>query len=118
MFSEMKIAGLLQKVDTLNPKALPTRQTFNMATINGAKALGINAGLIKEDKLADIVLVNTLTPNMVPLRNPLTNIVYSALGNDVDTVICDGKILMQDKQLTTINENEIIEDIQIAAKEL
>ena len=118
MFSEMKIAGLLQKVDTLNPKALPTRQTFNMATINGAKALGINAGLIKEDKLADIVLVNTFTPNMVPLRNPLTNIVYSALGNDVDTVICDGKILMQDKQLTTINENEIIEDIQIAAKEL
>lgn len=118
MFSEMKIAGLLQKVDTLNPKALPTRQTFNMATVNGAKALGINAGIIKEDKLADIILVDTLTPHMVPLRNPLTNIVYSALGNDVDTVICDGKILMQNKQLTTINETEIIEDIQIAAKEL
>lgn len=118
MFSEMKIAGLLQKVDTLNPKVLPTRQVFDMATVNGAKALGMDAGVIEEGKLADIVLVNTHTPNMMPLRNPLTNIVYSALGNDVDTLICDGKILLRDKQLTTINEEEIIEDIQIAAKEL
>lgn len=118
MFSEMKIAGLLQKVDTLNPKALPTRQTFNMATVNGAKALGINAGSIEAGKLADIVLVDTHVPHMMPLRNPLTNIVYSALGNDVNTVICDGKILLKEKQLTTINEAEIIEDIQQAATQL
>ena len=99
-------------------QVLPAQETFNMATKNGAKALGIDAGIIEEGKLADIILVNTLTPHMSPVRNPLSNIIYSALGNDVDTVICDGKVLLENKNLTTINEKEVIEDVKIAAAEL
>ena len=118
MFSEMKLAALLQKVNLLDPQVLPAQETFNMATKNGAKALGIDAGIIEEGKLADIILVNTLTPHMSPVRNPLSNIIYSALGNDVDTVICDGKVLLENKNLTTINEKEVIEDVKIAAAEL
>lgn len=118
MFSEMKLTALLQKVDTLDPKVLPARTTFDMATKNGAKALGVDAGEIKEGKLADIVLVDTNVPHMTPNRNPLSNIIYSALGSDVDTVICDGKILLENKELKTINEKEVIEDAKIAASNL
>lgn len=118
MFSEMKLTALLQKVNTLDPKVLPAKETFDMATKNGAKALGVNSGEIKEGKLADIILVNTNVPHMTPVRNPLSNIIYSALGTDVDTVICDGKILMENKELKTINEKEVISDAINAAAEL
>ncbi len=118
MFSEMKLTALLQKVNTLDPKVLPAQATFSMATKNGAKALGVDAGEIKEGKLADIILVDIQTPHMTPLSNPLSNIIYSALGSDVDTVICDGKILLENKELTTLNEQEIMEEAKIAAKEL
>ncbi len=118
MFSEMKLTALLQKVNTLDPKVLPAKETFDMATKNGAKALGVNSGEIKEGKLADIILVNTNVPHMTPVRNPLSNIIYSALGTDVDTVICDGKILMENKELKTINEKEVISDAINAATEL
>lgn len=111
MFSEMKLAGLLQKVNSLDSKVLTTGEIIKIATQNGAKALGLNTGIIEEQKLADIILVDTKVPHMTPLRNPLSNIVYSALGTDVNTVICDGKILMEDKKLTTINEEEIIENV-------
>ena len=118
MFSEMKLATLLQKVDQLNPQALPAQETLNMATVNGAKALGIDAGQISEGKLADIVLVDTKVPHMTPVRNALSNIIYSSLGTDVNTVICNGNILLEDKELTTINEAEIIEEVNEKAFQL
>lgn len=118
MFSEMKLTALLQKVNTMNAKTLPAQATFNMATENGARALGINTGSIKEGKLADIVLVNMNVPHMIPVRNPLSNIIYSALGSDVDTVICDGQLLLEDKKLLTINEEDAIYDAELAAQQL
>lgn len=118
MFSEMKLTALLQKVNTMNAKTLPAQATFNMATENGDRALGINTGSIKEGKLADIVLVNMNVPHMIPVRNPLSNIIYSALGSDVDTVICDGQLLLEDKKLLTINEEDAIYDAKLAAQQL
>lgn len=118
MFSEMKLTSFLQKVNLLNPQVLPTKDTFDMATKNGAKALGLNTGSIEVDKLADIILVDTLVPHMTPVRNPLSNIIYSSLGNDVDTVICNGKILLENKKLQTINEQEIIQEVNEHAFEL
>ncbi|RAP52863.1 MAG: N-ethylammeline chlorohydrolase [Methanosphaera sp. rholeuAM270] len=118
MFSEMKLTALLQKVKLLDPTVLPTRDTFNMATVNGAKALGLNAGVIEEGKLADIVIVDTLVPHMTPLRNALSNIIYSSLGTDVETVICNGEILLENKKLLTINEQEIIQEVNERAFEL
>ena len=118
MFSEMKLTAFLQKVNLLDPQVLPTKDTFNMATKNGAKALGINAGVLQEGKLADIILVDTLVPHMTPVRNALSNIIYSALGTDVDTTICNGKILYENKELKTINEQEIIRKVNERAFEL
>lgn len=118
MFSEMKLTALLQKVNQLDPRVLPTWDTFNMATKNGAKALGLNTGIIEEGKLADIIMVDTLVPHMTPVRNALSNIIYSSLGTDVDTVICNGKILLENKELKTINEQEIIQEVSQRAFEL
>lgn len=118
MFSEMKLTAFLQKVNTLNPQVLPTNDTFAMATKNGADALGINAGILEEGKLADIILVDTLVPHMTPVRNALSNIIYSSLGSDVDTVICNGKVLLENKELKTINEQEIIREVNERAFEL
>ena len=118
MFSEMKLTAFLQKVNTLNPQVLPTKDTFAMATKNGAKALGINAGSLREGKLADIVMVDTLVPHMTPVRDALSNIIYSSLGSDVDTVICNGKILLENKVLKTINEQEVIQEVNERAFEL
>lgn len=118
MFSEMKLTAFLQKVNTLDPRVLPTKETFAMATKNGAKSLGINAGNLQEGKLADIILVDTLVPHMTPVRNALSNIIYSSLGSDVDTVICNGKILLENKELKTINEQEIIQEVNERAFEL
>lgn len=117
MFSEMKLTALLQKVDTLDPKVANTKEVFDMATVNAANALGINSGEIKEGKLADIMLIDANVPHMVPMIDVMSNIIYSSL-NDVNTVICDGKILLQDKELQTINEAEIMKDVKVAAKEL
>ena len=118
MFSEMKTMALLQKVNTLNPKVLNTKTTIDIATKNGAEALGLEAGEIKSGKLADIILVDTKLPHMTPLRSPQSNIVYSTLGSDVNTVIIDGKIVMEDRILTNLNEKEIIEDVSQLAKQL
>ena len=57
-------------------------------------------------------------PHMIPVRNPLSNIIYSALGSDVDTVICDGQLLLEDKKLLTINEEDAIYDAKLAAQQL
>ena len=118
MFSEMKLTAFLQKVNTLDPQVLPTKETFAMATKNGAKSLGINAGNLQEGKLADIILVDTLVPHMTPVRNALSNVIYSSLGSDVDTVICNGKILLENKELKTINEQEIIQEVNERAFDL
>lgn len=95
MFESMKFASLLQKVHLYDPTALPAKEAYEMATLNGAKALGINAGAIKEDMFADIILINRNRPELTPGKNLAADLVYSAKGSCVDTVICGGKVLME-----------------------
>ncbi len=114
MFEEMKFASLLQKVHSMDPTALPKNEVFRMATINGAKTLGINAGEIKEGKLADIILIDLNTPAFAPNHDVISNLVYST--PKVDTVICDGKILMENGKVP--GEQEIIKHAERIAKKL
>lgn len=118
MFQEMKTASLLQKVNLEDPTALPAMDVFGMATLNGARALGIDAGLIAPGKLADIVILNTRRPHLTPWRNPPSHTVYSASGADVDTVICDGRILLRDGELEVLEEKYVMELAEAAAAEL
>lgn len=116
MFEEMKFASLLQKLNTNNPTVMPASEAFEMATLNGAKAFGLNCGEIKEGKVADLLLVDLKDINLNPRHNLVSNIVYAANGNCVDTTICDGKILMQNKKIP--GEEEIIEKANQVAFDL
>ncbi|MDI9617904.1 amidohydrolase family protein [Methanothermobacter sp.] len=118
MFEEMKTASLLQKVRLHDPTALPAMDVFRMATVNGAEALGIKSGLIEEGMLADLVVLNTRRPHLTPWRNPASHLVYSASGADVDTVICDGRILLLEDKLKVLDEEYVMELAEGAAEEL
>jgi 5-methylthioadenosine/S-adenosylhomocysteine deaminase len=121
LIEEMKTASLLQKVSTLDPKVLNSNQAIEMATIKGAEALGMDSqiGSIEVGKKADIILIDTNAVNMVPDSSSLSsNIVYSANGSNVDTTICNGKVLMENKKLTALDEDEIYAKARQAIKEL
>ena len=120
LFEEMKISALLQKVNTMDPTVLSAENVYKMATINGANSLGLEneIGSIEVGKKADIVLVNMKIPKLTPFRNPISHLVYSASGGDVDTVLCNGEILMKNKELLTIDEARVIEIAENASEDL
>ncbi|MEM3641838.1 MAG: amidohydrolase family protein, partial [Candidatus Bathyarchaeia archaeon] len=86
-------------------------EILRMATINGAKALKLeeSIGSLEVGKKADIILIDLFKPHLKPLHNIYADIVYSADGSDVDTVIVDGKILMENRVVKTLDEQAVIE---------
>jgi len=120
MFESMKAAALLQKVSCKDPRVLPAETVLRMATIEGARALGLenSVGSLEVGKRADLVLVDFDKPHLIPSHNLYANLVYSARGSDVDTVIVDGKILMEGRQVKTLNEAEVMQKAQRTAQNL
>ena len=120
MLEEIKVASLLQKVNTLDPSVLPAEEVYKMATIKGAASIGLedDIGTIEVGKKADLALLNFKTLQLTPFRNPLSHLVYSAQSGDVDTVICNGEVLMENRELLTIDEAMVIEMAQNAAEEM
>ncbi len=120
LFQEMKTASLLQKVRNLDPTVLPANEMLEMATKNAANALGMEEeiGTIKVGKKADLILVDMKKPHLTPYRNPISHLVFSAQGSDVNTVICNGQILMQEREVLIIDEDEVMEMAKNAAEDL
>ena len=121
LIEELKTASLLQKVSTLDPKVLNSDESVAMGTIKGAEALALDdeIGSIEVGKKADIILIDTNSANMVPDSSSLSsNIIYSANGSNVDTTICNGKVLMENKKLVVLDEEEIYRKARQAIKEL
>jgi 5-methylthioadenosine/S-adenosylhomocysteine deaminase len=120
MLEEMKIAAIQQKVNTFDPTVLKAEDVFKMATFGGATALGIaeEVGTIEVGKKADLVMVDMKAPHLTPYRHPISHLVYAANGGDVDTVICNGQILMQEREIVTMNENALLEEAEEATREL
>ncbi len=112
MLEEMKLAALLHKVHNLDPVIADAKTVFRMATLNGARALGIKAGVIKEGYLADIAIIDFNKPHLRPVNNVISHLVYSANGNDVETTIVDGKILMLDGEVLTLDEGKVLEEAE------
>jgi len=106
MLDEMKFAALSAKGEAYLPTAAPAKTVFDCATRHGAEAFGIDAGVIAEGKLADALLIDLRHPLMVPCHNLISNLVYSADSSCIDTVICDGRVLMENKIVP--NERAII----------
>lgn len=119
MLEEIRLAALLAKVDTLNPLAVPAAQAVQMATEFGAKALGLeNVGRLEEGCKADIVLWDMRGVEWQPNYNPASLLVYSASSAAADTVIVDGKILMQGRELKTLDEEKILSEFKACANRL
>ncbi|HII60501.1 amidohydrolase family protein [Pyrococcus horikoshii] len=106
---EMRLASLLQKVNTLNPAIVKSEEIFRMATINGAKALKLKAGIIKEGYIADIAVINLKRSHLLPLHNPLATLIFSAKAGDIDTLIVSGRVIMLDGEVLTIDEEKVID---------
>ena len=120
MIREMKTASLLQKVRTMDPLVLSAETVLEMATINGARALGLQdqIGSIEPEKKADLIIVNMQKPHLTPAFNPVSHIVYAAEGSDVETTIIDGKIIMENRVVKSLNEEKIIRDANEHAAKL
>lgn len=108
LFESMKYIALLQKGINEDPVTMPAYEVLKMATINGAKALGLEEkiGIIEEGKQADLIILNLDTVVTKPVNDLISDIVYNVKGNNVETTIVNGKILMENKQLK-IKENDI-----------
>ena len=109
MFTEMRTAALLQKV-LHGSRTLPAETALRMATINGARALGLadQIGSVEVGKRADLQLINLNRLHSTPQPDVVSTIVYAAEASDVEAVIIDGQIVMQEKRLLTFNEEEVI----------
>ncbi|MFA5896578.1 MAG: amidohydrolase [Thermoplasmata archaeon] len=116
LFEAMKFAALFQKFAHRDPTILPAHEAWQLATLGGARALGVDAGLIQEGRLADLLLVDLRRAELTPRHDDVSNWVYSAHGNIVDTVICDGQVLMKGRRVK--GESEILEKAAQAAREL
>ncbi|MGA2105395.1 amidohydrolase family protein [Methanoregula sp.] len=116
LFEEVKTAALLQKFFWNDPTILPAPAALAMATTNGAKALGFGAGSLAEGAPADIILVATRTACNTPLHNTASNLVYSCSGAAVETTICNGRVLMLEREIP--GEDEILTKAAYAAAHL
>jgi 5-methylthioadenosine/S-adenosylhomocysteine deaminase len=116
MFEAAKTAALLQKFFWNNPTLLPAPEALRMATANGAKALGLSTGTLAVGTPADILLVTTRTACNTPLHNATSNLVYSCSGGAVETTICNGRVLMLNREIP--GEEDVLAGAATAAREL
>src|SRR5262249_53537848 len=108
LIREMKLAALIHKAFTLDPLVVPAESVLEMATINGARSLGLahEIGSLEVGKKADLVVIDLDRLHTAPSLNPVSTLVYAATGGEVDTVVVDGKIVVRARQLLSMNEGE------------
>lgn len=122
MFNEMKFTAILNKCKVKDPTVFPAWKVLRMATIEAARAIGLGdeIGSLEPGKKADLIMVDLTQPCLspvirAPVRNIVPNLVYSAKGSEVELVMVDGKIILQDFKMRTVNEKEIVCQAQKAA---
>ena len=120
LFLEMDTAAKLHKVKTLDPTAMDARTVLRMATIQGARALGLDEsiGSLEKGKKADLIIIDTHKPHLTPMYNPVSHLVYAAMGSDVRTSIINGAIVMEDGHLKTINLKNVLSNVTRIANEI
>lgn len=120
MIEALKFAALLHKVHTLDPTAITADQVFEMATIGAARALGLeqDVGSIEPGKRADLVIADLRNVHAAPVHHPISALVYSAVGQEVETVIVDGRVVMENRRVLTVDEPSLLVQAQRAADSL
>jgi len=118
MFTEMRSMALLQKA-LHGPEVIPARQALRIATIGGARALGLEQeiGTLETGKRADVIVVNLKSLHATP-GDPVSALVYSAQASDVRSVVIDGRLVMRDRELLTLDEKAVLQRAASEASEL
>jgi 5-methylthioadenosine/S-adenosylhomocysteine deaminase len=120
MFEVMKFTALLHKGVNKNPILLPAEQVLRMATIDGAKALSWDneIGSIEPGKKADLAILNFKRPHLWPLYSEISHLIYAVKSSDVETVIINGRIIMEDREIKTVRVEEVMEKADKAKEKL
>ena len=113
MFHELSLLTLIHKGVSKTPQCVSAREGFRIATINGAKALGLDQeiGSLEVGKKADIAILNLNTPSLTPRNNLIAGLSYSANGSEVETIIIDGKITMENRKVLTMDEELVYKKV-------
>lgn len=120
MFDEMRSCAFSHKITRMDPTVMDSRTVLEAATIGGARLLGMDRriGSLEPGKRADMILLDLNRPHAHPVFNPYSLIVYSLKGSDVDSVFVDGKPLMENRHLLTIDEADLFEQVETLAREI
>ncbi|MFP3953459.1 MAG: amidohydrolase [Candidatus Acetothermia bacterium] len=120
MISEMYLTALIHKGNKLDPEVLPAERVLEMATINGARAYMMEEqiGSLEEGKDADILILNPETPNMLPLHDPISNLVYAVNSTNVESVLVRGEPVLQNGEVVKVDEGEVISEAKTRARDL
>ncbi len=112
MVHDMRWASYVHKARTLNPMVTPAETVLEMATINGAKAMGLEKeiGSLEVGKQADFVVFDLDKPHLTPNLDPVSTLVYAATGADVETVVIGGQAVVQNRQVLTMDEERILHE--------
>jgi 5-methylthioadenosine/S-adenosylhomocysteine deaminase len=112
MFEAMRQTAFLHKLMTGDPRAVPAPVALEMATMGGARVLGLDRqiGSLEAGKRADIIIVGTRSPRQTPMYDPVSHLVYVTRGDDVETVLVNGKTLMRDHRVLTLNEESVLSE--------
>ena len=118
MFQAMDAAAKLHKVISLDPTVMNAKTVIRLATCEGARTLGIEGetGSLQPGKKADILIIGLDEPHLTPLYNEYSQLVYVVNGADVDTVLINGKVVMRDRKLLTIDEGEAMRRVSEIAR--
>jgi 5-methylthioadenosine/S-adenosylhomocysteine deaminase len=111
IIQSMKFAACLHKVNKLDPAVISAKQVLEMATLGGARALGLEheIGSLENGKKADMTIVDMQRPHIAPVHDPVASLVYCANCGDVDSVFIDGKLVMENGVLKNIDEKKIVD---------
>jgi 5-methylthioadenosine/S-adenosylhomocysteine deaminase len=120
MFEEMDITAKLHKVIKNDPTVMNAKSVLEIATIGGAKVLGLDdqVGSLEKGKKADIVIIDLNKPHLTPFYNSYSHIVYAVDAADVETVIVNGKVIMEDRKLLTVDEEKAMQELQALADQI
>jgi 5-methylthioadenosine/S-adenosylhomocysteine deaminase len=120
MFQEMNSAAKLAKVALLDPTALDARTVLQMATRSGADVLGLGeqTGMLKAGLKADVIIIDIDKPHLTPLYHEYSHLVYAADGADADTVLINGRIVMENRRLLTIDEKRVMAEVRRIAERI
>jgi 5-methylthioadenosine/S-adenosylhomocysteine deaminase len=120
LFAEIDAATLIHKAVHLDPLAVPAAKALEMATIGGARALGLDhlIGSLEVGKRADVVVIALDEDHLVPLYNPISHLGYAVRSADVRTVIVDGHLVLEDRELLTLDERAVRREVRALATEI